>query len=143
MGGSSQQMNSRAINKSLIICSYVYHSSSPQKSQQPLPPVQSQFFPLFIPPCLPLHVSLGSCYFQLLFSLQAYYRKKSQMPFYYLCYTDWSSFAACCLNFPLCYPFGMPLVRVVLLTEARPCPSSEAASRCPNEGQKTPDAVQE
>lgn len=28
VGGSSQQMNSRAINKSFIISSYVYHSSS-------------------------------------------------------------------------------------------------------------------
>lgn len=64
----------------------------PKTSRQPLPLLQSQFFPLLILPCLSLHISFGSCYFQLLFSSQAYHRKKSQMPFYELCYTDQSPF---------------------------------------------------
>lgn len=97
MGGSSQQVNSRAVNKWPIISSFVF--VLPKTCHQPLLVVQPEFLPLFIPPCLPPHISFGSCYFQLLFSSQtSHNRKKSQMPFHYLCYTKRYFLGALCLS---------------------------------------------
>lgn len=77
-----------AINKSLITNSSVDHSSSLKQVKILYPLVQSLLFPTSS--SLP-HIFFVSCCFKLFFSLRAYHRKKPEMPFLCLSYTDQSS----------------------------------------------------